>query len=58
MQGTENAAFRKNQNKAKPGYVFVYCRGLAIGKSIIMWGCFLATNLFLNFFFISGNCGF
>lgn len=26
-------------------------RGLAIGKSIIMWGCFLATNLFLNFFF-------
>lgn len=33
-------------------------RGLAIGKSIIMWGCFFATNLFLSFFFISGNCGF
>lgn len=34
-------------------------RGLAIGKNIIMRGCFLATNLFLIYlFFISGNCGF
>lgn len=27
MQDTANAAFRKKQNKAKPGYVFVYCQG-------------------------------
>lgn len=51
---------RLEKNKTKQNQVMSLftVRGLAIGKSIIMWGCFLATNLFKIFFFIRGNCGF
>lgn len=58
MQSTANAVFRKNKKQNQLMSLFIV-RGLAIGKNIIMRGCFLATNLFLIYlFFINGNCGF
>lgn len=40
----------KNKTKENQVMSLFTVMGLAIGKSIIMWGCFLATNFLKSFF--------